>query len=812
MTFNYVCLQGTGETYIITERMKRFCFGCVVLFVLILPLSGQNWGRINELTYDAEYFYMAGQYDKAIKAYSQILEQIPDNANIKYKLGVCYLNTETEKDKAIPYFTEAAAHISKDYNPNSYKEESAPLETYFMLGSAYRVTNQLEKAMRAYRDYLDNLDPKDTKQRQITEQYLRSCENATRMMSDPDLVTRTNLGDILNSESADFNAVLSGDGQTIAYTSTKRDINQIMLSNKVDGKWAKPKAITRQITSKDNFKTSSLSFDGTTLYLIEDDPLNSQIYTSTMTGNRWSGASRLKKPVNSNMNETHASLSPDGTTLYFTSDRSGGQGDLDIYLTKLDKKGKWGKPVNMGPNINTMFNEETPFITSDGKWLYFSSEGHEGMGGYDIFRFNLHETGSEAENLGYPVNTTDNDLFYFPGNSKNEGYLALYNTDGYGSSDIYAVEINPALLLKGKVMTDNQASVIDTGLLVISIMELNTYQTVAHPRPTNTFGDFDCKIKPGKYLLTLSAPEFEIFSKEISIDKDPSEKEMTVYADLVYKGEMMSSAEENDAAGAELFTVDPDTKEYADAQTPVVKDLTETITGSESPAAETAIIESIEKPATKTNQIQTTVDESGTTQIQTAVDETRTTQIQTAVPEDERYETTAQVTTSHVYRSEAYIDEVVKESDDVSSIPQGTSVSYTVQIFALSKPVDLSYFRNLDKISVQLASDNLFKYTWGNVSSLDEAKKLSREVLDRGYREVIIRRRSIVPAYSIQIMSGKTPINFKYFGKLDRLKIELSKDGYYRYYYGEYESMDDAREALLKARELGYKNAFIKKI
>ncbi len=775
----------------------------MVLVVIILPLSGQNWGRINELTYDAEYFYMTRQFEKAIKAYSQILEQIPDNANIKYKLGVCYLNTDTEKEKAIPYFNEAAAHISADYNPNSYKEETAPLETYFMLGSAYRVTNQLEKARRAYRDYLDNLDPKDTKQKQITEQYLKSCENAKLMMSDPDLVTKTNLGDILNSESADFNAVLSGDGQTIAYTSTRRDVNQIMLSNKVNGKWTKPKAITRQITSKDNFKTSSLSFDGTTLYLIEDDPLNPQIYISTMTGNRWSGASRLKKPVNSKMKETHASLSPDGTTLYFTSDRSGGEGDLDIYFTKLDKKGKWGKPVNMGPKINTMFNEETPFISSDGKWLYFSSEGHEGIGGYDIFRFNLNETGSKAENLGYPVNTTDNDLFYFPGNSKNEGYLALHTADSYGSSDIYEVEIHPAVLIKGKVMTDNQTSNVDTGLLVISIMDLNTYQTVAQPRPANAFGDFDYKIAPGKYLLTVSAPEFEIFSKEISIDKDPAEKEMTVYADLIFKGELMTSAEDTDAADVELYTADTDTKEHTEAQTTIVKDFTETTTGSESPAAETEIIiASAEKPANETMQIQTSETETGIAQIQTTA------------PEGEHYETTTPVTpaASNSYRSEVYIDEVVKEFDDVSSIPPGTPVSYTVQIFALSKPVDLSYFRNLDKISVHLAPDNLYKYTWGNVSSLDEAKKLSTEVLDMGYREVIIRRRSIVPDYTIQIMSGRTPINFKYFGKLDRLKIELGRDGYYRYFYGEYESMDDAREALPKARELGYENAFIRKI
>ncbi|MBN2213110.1 MAG: PD40 domain-containing protein [Bacteroidales bacterium] len=774
--------------------MRWFCFGLLILFPLVLPLNAQDWGRINELTYDAEYFYMTKQYEKAIKAYSQILKQIPDNANIKYKLGVCYLNTGTEKEKAVPYFIEASSRISEDYNPNSYKEETAPLETYFMLGSAYRVTNHLDKAKRAYRDYLDNLDAKDTRQREITEQYIRSCENAGQMMHNPSLVTTTNLGSILNGESADFNAVFSGDGQTVVYTSLKRDDNNIMLSNKVNGEWTKPKAITRQITSKDNFKTSSLSFDGTTLYLIEDDPLNSQIYFSTMTRNRWSSAVRLKKPVNTKMNETHASLSPDGQTLYFTSDRSGGEGDLDIYYSKLDKKGKWGKPVNMGTKINTMFNEETPFVSRDGKWLYFSSEGHEGMGGYDIFRFNLHETGSEAENLGYPVNTTDNDLFYFPGNSKFEGYYSRLADNGFGDRDIYAVEIHPAVNLTGKIMTDNQSSAVDTGLLLISIMDLNTYQTIAQPRPENSFGDFSHRVTPGRYLLTVSAPDYEIFSKEISIDEDPAENEMVIFADLAHKEEIMASVDE-DAAIVETRTPETDMEEYAAPQT---TGITETVSVSESPRTEPGVVESIETP----------VSESFTTPV------TETLEIQTGVSDDMTGVRTSSETsaTSYPYRSYAYTDEVVDESNDISSIPPGTPVSYTVQLFALSKPVDLSYFRNLDKISVHLAPDDLYKYTWRIAGSLEEAKKLCEDVLDRGYRDVIIRRRSIVPEYTIQVMAGKIPVNFNIFNKLDKLKIELSKDGYYRYFYGEYENIYEAREELSKVKELGYRNAFIKKL
>jgi len=742
---------------------------------------------------------MTKQYDKAIKAYSQILRQLPDNANIKYKLGVCYLNTDTEKEKAIPYFIDASANISQDYNPSSYKEETAPLETYFLLGSAYRVTNQLDKASRAYRDYLDNLSVKDTKQRQIAEHYLQSCHNATRMMGDPLLVTSTNLGSMLNDESPNFSAVFSGDGQTIMYTSTKRDVNNIMYSNKVNGEWIKPKAVTRQITSKNNFKTSSLSFDGTILCLVEDDPFNSDIYVSTINRGRWSSAVKLKKPVNSKLNETHASLSPDGKTLYFTSDRNGGEGDLDIYHSKMDEKGRWGKPVNLGPQINTMFNEETPFVSPDEKWLYFSSEGHKGMGGYDVYRYDLSLTGSVPENLGYPVNTTDNDLFYFPGNNKYEGYYSRLADNGYGDRDIYAVEIHPTVHLKGRIIPDNQPSYIDTSLFYISIMDLNSYNTVAQFKPENDLGDFNHQITPGKYLLSVTAPDYEIFSKEINIDKDPSINEMVINANLIYTGALMTSAEDDEDQASDVIETPP-VSENIMAETPVV----------ETPAASETI--DVESPAAETPAVSETIAEES--QVEEMTIESPVAEPINESTVDESVETSATLppSTPVTFSGSTFINEVVDELNDISSIPPGTPVSYTVQIFALSKPVDLSYFRNLDKISVHFASDNLYKYTWRIVGSMEEAKKLCEEVLDRGYREVIIRRRSIIPVYTIQVMAGKSPVDFKYFTKLDKLKVELSKDGYNRYTYGEYDNMNDASEELLKVKELGYKNAFIKKL
>jgi hypothetical protein len=344
--------------------------------------------------------------------------------------------------------------------------------------------------------------------------------------------------------------------------------------------------------------------------------------------------------------------------------------------------------------------------------------------------------------------------------------------------------------LKGRIIPDNQPSYIDTSLFFISIMDLNNYTTVAQFKPENDLGDFNHQITPGKYLLSVTAPDYEIFSKEINIDKDPSINEMVINANLIYAGALMTSAEDDEDQASEMIET-PAVSENIIAETPVF----------ETPAALEII--DIESPAAETPAVSETI-----------TDESLVAEIIDESPVAESIEKPASPTPSvtTTYSGKTFIDEVVDELNDISSIPPGTPVTYTVQIFALSKPVDLSYFRNLDKISVQLAPDNLYKYTWRIVSSMEEAKKLCEEVLERGYRDVIIRRRSIVPVYTIQVMAGKSPVNFKYFAKLEKLKVELSKDGYYRYTCGEYEDMNDAGEELSKVKELGYKNAFIKKL
>ena len=151
---------------------------------------------------------------------------------------------------------------------------------------------------------------------------------------------------------------------------------------------------------------------------------------------------KAKYNINTSANESHACISDDGLTLYFTSNREGGYGGYDIYKSEIDSKGKWGPAVNLGPEINTIFDETTPFITEDGKTLYFSSKGHFNIGGFDIFSAKKNgDSWSKPENLGFPFNTTDDDIFFFPLKNGSIAYYSKYKETGYGENDIFKIQI-----------------------------------------------------------------------------------------------------------------------------------------------------------------------------------------------------------------------------------------------------------------------------------------------------------------------------------------------------------------------------------
>jgi Tol biopolymer transport system component len=214
-----------------------------------------------------------------------------------------------------------------------------------------------------------------------------------------------------------------------------------MLSKKVNDSWGAPVNITPELQSDGDMYISCLSSDGKVLYLSKDDNFNSDIYTCSFDGITWGKALRLNKNINTKYWESHGFVSEDGEQLIFASDRPGGFGGLDLYISRK-MEGDWGTPVNLGPKINTPFNEDRPFLINKGRTLFFSSQGHQNIGGYDLFRADLQTDNkwSEPENLGYPLNTPDDNIFFMPVNNGKSGYYSTYIPDeGFGKEDIYLI-------------------------------------------------------------------------------------------------------------------------------------------------------------------------------------------------------------------------------------------------------------------------------------------------------------------------------------------------------------------------------------
>ncbi len=419
----------------------------VLLFAFILLLNTpseaqeKNLTELKEYFSDAEFFFAQEEYADALYDYMELYNSgFKENANINYKMGICYLNIPGQKDKAIGHLLEAVRNVSKKYGESKFKQKSAPLDAYLFLGNAYRVNNKLSDAIQAYNKYKEvAVSPEEIK---YADQQITACNTALSFMNNPLRVKLTNLGDSVNSLSSNFKGVVSGDGQTLVFMNELPFYDAVYCSKYQNG-WSSPVNITPQIESDGDQYVSSISHDGTKLFLTREDAFNSDIYVSRYDNNRWTKSVPLAgQDINTKFWESHASISKDGKVLYFTSNRKDGLGDMDIYASKRQPDGSWGSPVNLGAPVNTPLNEDTPFITENDSLLYYSSQGNENMGGYDIFVSKLDASGkwSKPENLKYPVNTTDDDLFYYPWNNNQVGYISKIQPDGFGKEDIYAVQ------------------------------------------------------------------------------------------------------------------------------------------------------------------------------------------------------------------------------------------------------------------------------------------------------------------------------------------------------------------------------------
>lgn len=415
---------------------------CLLLVVLatnnIMP---QNYRKSQEAFLEAEYFLMFEDYADALPYYMRLQEEFPDNFNLAYKIGLCYLNIPGKKNLSVDYLELAARNSGAVYREGSLKQQTAPYEAWYSLGNAYRINFRFEKAKEAFRKYSETLMPDDTENILFLEHQIKVCDNAKELIDNPVQFTEENIGEMFNDGYSNYNPVISADGQSFAYMSSLKFYDAVFYSKKVKNRWTSPVNITPDIQSDGDFYISSLSADGTMLFLSRDNDNNSDIYVSRLDGMKWSVAEKLNKNINTRYWESHASIAADGKSIIFSSNRPGGFGGLDLYISYLGDDGEWGTPVNLGPEINSPFNEDRASIVEDSNTIYFCSQGHYNMGGYDIFKSTRTPNGqwNKPVNLGYPLNTPDDETFYMPVDSRT-GYIPLHREGtGFGKEDIYLV-------------------------------------------------------------------------------------------------------------------------------------------------------------------------------------------------------------------------------------------------------------------------------------------------------------------------------------------------------------------------------------
>lgn len=418
----------------------------------------------------AESYFRACEFRKALPYYLDLSGPFENDKEILYKIGICYLHSD-KKIASITYLEKALKLDSE----NEYTDIP------FYLGCAYHVSGQFDKAIlhfQLYKKSLNPLYPEEYEEIAEAERRIRISKNAITLTKDPLPYNISKLKPPVNTSYEEFAPVVGPDDITIFFASTRnecvgglhpisKNYNEDIYSAFMDssGKICVSN-LGMTVNTPEHEAPMALSSDGTTLYFYRSsNSFSSDIYYSKKTSQGWSAGVPLGPSINAGDFKTGGCLSENGKRLYFSSDRPEGFGGMDLYYSDIQEDGEWGPAVNLGKQINTAFNEEAPFL-QDNK-LYFTSEGHTTIGGFDIFysvkKGNLW---GSTVNIGYPINTLDDDLYIAFNKKGNLAYFSRASDKNYGMDDIYVIDF---LSVKKK---DSIAEVVSTES-IISLNDMN---------------------------------------------------------------------------------------------------------------------------------------------------------------------------------------------------------------------------------------------------------------------------------------------------------------------------------------------------
>jgi len=505
---------------------------CSFLFFASITLVAQTHNKNSRLYNNAISFSEEGDYKQAIGLFKKIAEEDPDNINVLYNLGYCYLNTSNGPDSSEIYLNKALDLLGDE----NYGTDLG-VDLHLSLGKCNQLLYKFEDAIKYYEFVLDFIDDDQVELRREIDREIETSKNGIVLMKNPVKLKVHNLGRQVNSKYDDHSPLVSADESVLLFTSRRmlpraermpdgQFSEKIFQTRFKDGRWSEAKLVTSLMDMESHESGVCLSADGAELYLLRSDFNGQDLYVSEFRDSTWGEPVKLPEGINSRYQETHASINADKSVLFFTSDRKGGYGGLDIYMVRKLPNDTWGIPQNLGSNINSIYDEETPMIHPDGNTLYFSSEGHNSMGKFDIFycQMNADSSWNKPVNMGYPINTPDDDFFFVPTAAKNRAYMASSRFDhNFGGSDLYLIEYeepeNERLaVIKGRLQSNSNEGWEDIRILV---KEKNKDELVGEYRLNPSTGAYVMILEVDKtYNVHIEGPDYEKKDTILAVTKN----------------------------------------------------------------------------------------------------------------------------------------------------------------------------------------------------------------------------------------------------------------------------------------------------
>lgn len=408
-------------------------------------------------------------YRASIPYYERVLAKDPNNATALFRAGVAYLSFD--KEKASDYIYKAQKikpKVSKDVE--------------YWLGRVDHLNYNFDEAITHYQAYNATLKKRNDTRRDEVAQLIQHSKNAKILFNSPKDIFVKNLGPTVNTQYSEHSPVISSDDKTLIFTTRANPTDIPGLDSKsrnktaADGEyyegivethridsdnWEKPRSLSAALNSKGHDASDQLFDNDTKLLMYRSDEDGDVFVASKQAGGDWGAPTKLNSNINSKAYEGDAYITPDGLTLYFSTAKYSEDGNLDLYYSTRTAGGDWGPAKSLGNTINTKYDEDSPYISRDGKTLFFSSRGHNTMGDYDIFQSKYDSIGHKwgrPENMGYPINTPDADSYYRLAPDGTYAYLSSYRIGGYGEKDIYTISYIKNINVKGTVFSKRDST------------------------------------------------------------------------------------------------------------------------------------------------------------------------------------------------------------------------------------------------------------------------------------------------------------------------------------------------------------------